>query len=108
MKDIVLDNHTDIIQSNINIKPIEESINPNIYKDIINSAETSLVNSLIDSNLALRPKLIINNYKQGTDITTELSKCEEFMISAAFITYSGIIPLRDIKNSRKVKANNNY
>lgn len=111
MKDIVLDNHTDIIQSNINIKPIEESINPNIYKDIINSAETSLVNSLIDSNLALRPKLIINNYKQGTkvlaDITTELSKCEEFMISVAFITYSGIIPLLEtlrILNSKGIKG----
>ena len=69
----------------------------NIAKDILKANETGLINSLVDSNLALRPKLIINDYSKGSkvlsDIVSELMKCNEFMISVAFITSSGVTPL---------------
>ena len=41
------------------IKPKSIEVNP---QDIIMASQTSLVNSYIDSNLALKPKLILNNY----------------------------------------------
>lgn len=71
--------------------------NKDISKDILRATETGLINSFIDSNLALRPNLIINDYSSGTkvlsEIVTELMHCDEFMISVAFITSSGITPL---------------
>lgn len=52
---------------------------------------------MINSNLALRPKLIINDYSKGNkvlnEVISELKKCREFMISVAFITSSGLTPL---------------
>ncbi|MBB6713889.1 DEAD/DEAH box helicase [Clostridium gasigenes] len=84
--------------SMIDAKSIETTTNStNIIQGILKANETGLINSLIDSNLALRPKLIVNDYKKGSkvlnDIVSELMKCKEFMISVAFITYSGLIPL---------------
>lgn len=68
-----------------------------ITRDILKANETGLINSMIDSNLALRPKLIINDYNRGSkvlgNIVAELTKCDEFMISVAFITSSGLVPL---------------
>lgn len=49
------------------------------------------------SNLAYKPQFISNNYKSGrkvlATIEEELSACDEFSISVAFITLSGITPL---------------
>lgn len=88
-----------ILKSDINFKSIdthssEKSI---LAKDILKASETGLINNLVSSNLALRPKLIINDYNQGSKvlshISSELTKCNEFMISVAFITNSGVTPL---------------
>ncbi len=88
-----------IIESNINFKPIDTNYNDKytIANDILKANETGLIDVLVDSNLALRPKLLINDYSKGSkvlsDIAEELIKCNEFMISVAFITSSGVIPL---------------
>lgn len=79
------------------IEPKSIITSNNIGEEIIKSSETGLVNSIIDSNLALVPKLIINDYTKGEKVLTEiingLNKCKEFFISVAFITYSGLLPL---------------
>ena len=79
------------------IEPKSIITSNNIGEEIIKSTETGLVNSMIDSNLALIPKLIINDYSKGEKVLTEiingLNKCKEFFISVAFITYSGLLPL---------------
>lgn len=89
-----------ILEDKVSLSSIEpKSIitSNNIGEEIIKSSETGLVNSIIDSNLALVPKLIINDYTKGEKVLTEiingLNKCKEFFISVAFITYSGLLPL---------------
>ena len=59
--------------------------------------QTAYLDHTINSNLAYRPEFISNNYKLGkkvlVSIEEELQRCEEFFISVAFITKSGITPL---------------
>lgn len=59
--------------------------------------QTAFIDSTIPSNLAYKPQFISNNYKEGrkvlSSIENELSNCDEFSISVAFITLSGIEPL---------------
>ncbi len=87
------------LESIIDFKTIDASYDGkiNIAKDILKANETGLINNLIDSNLALRPKLILNDYNKGSkvlsDIVAELMSCNKFMISVAFITSSGVTPL---------------
>lgn len=81
----------------ITIKSIDTDDKSIIKNEILKASEAGLINSLIDSNLALTPKLIVNDYSKGskvlTEIISELTKCKEFFISVAFITSSGITPL---------------
>lgn len=50
-----------------------------------------------NTNLAYKPQFLTNDYRKGTkvlsSIENELLHCDEFMISVAFITRSGITPL---------------
>ncbi|MDD2968106.1 MAG: DEAD/DEAH box helicase [Lachnospiraceae bacterium] len=66
-------------------------------KELSDGLETAFINHTYNSNLAYRPEFISNNYKQGkkvvVSIEQELTDCEEFQISVAFITKSGITPL---------------
>ena len=82
--------------SSLNVKSIKEN-NLTLKEELLKASETGLINSRVDSNLALTPKLIINDYSKGSkvlnEIIYELNKCEEFFISVAFITNSGILPL---------------
>lgn len=59
--------------------------------------KTAFIDSTWNSNLAYRPEFISNDYTQGkkvlSSIEEELSRCDEFFISVAFITMSGITPL---------------
>lgn len=61
------------------------------------ACQTAYLDHTINSNLAYRPEFISNNYKLGkkvlVSIEEELQRCEEFCISVAFITESGITPL---------------
>ena len=65
--------------------------------------QTAYLDHTINSSLAYRPEFISNNYKLGkkvlVSIEEELQRCEEFCISVAFITKSGITPLlQTLKN----------
>lgn len=76
------------------------SIRNDRIKEIRDGLETAYVDSKWNSNLAYRPEFISNNYKQGkkvlASIEEELNNCDEFCISVAFITMSGITPLLQI------------
>ncbi len=59
--------------------------------------ETAFIDYNVTSNLAYKPQFISNNYKDGRKVLSaiedELLSCDEFCISVAFITMSGITPL---------------
>jgi len=59
--------------------------------------ETSFIDASVPSNLAYKPQFVSNNYKEGrkvlSTIEDELQNCDEFAISVAFITMSGVVPL---------------
>ena len=59
--------------------------------------QTACVDRNYNSNLAYRPQFVSNNYREGrkviSSIEDELLSCDEFCISVAFITMSGITPL---------------
>lgn len=69
-------------------------------KDIINAAKTALINKNYESTLNLKPSLIINNDDNQllSVIINELENCESFKFSSAFITLSGVQPLKEILN----------
>ena len=66
-------------------------------EDLRKGLETAFVDRAYRSNLAVRPEFISNDYKKGrkvlSSIEYELNHCDEFCISVAFITTSGIQPL---------------
>ena len=59
--------------------------------------QTAFIDAGTTSNLAYKPQFISNNYKNGrkvlASIEEELAACDEFAISVAFITMSGITPI---------------
>ncbi len=61
------------------------------------SFETALVDKKIQSDQKYRPQFLTNNKATNTKVLSyleqELSSCDEFLISVAFITMSGIAPL---------------
>lgn len=67
------------------------------YEELENGLQTAFINHAVNSNLAYRPEFISNDYKQGKKVLAsleyELNQCDEFCISVAFITQSGIQPL---------------
>lgn len=68
-----------------------------IITEIQQGLHTAFIDAEITSNLAYKPQFISNNYKHGrkvlASIEEELAKCDEFSISVAFITMSGITPM---------------
>jgi superfamily II DNA or RNA helicase/HKD family nuclease len=111
MKNFTELNTKNILESSIQIKSIDTTNFDDKYKianDILKANETGFINCMINSNLALRPKLLINDYSKGSkvlsDIISELAKCNEFMISVAFITSSGITPLLETLKILKNKG----
>ncbi|MDE7446434.1 MAG: DEAD/DEAH box helicase [Lachnospiraceae bacterium] len=70
-------------------------------KTLMHQIEEGMSTAFIDmtrtSNLAYKPQFVSNNYKEGrkvlSSIEDELLSCDEFFISVAFITMSGITPL---------------
>ena len=69
----------------------------NTILQIKDGLETAFINKNHVSNLAYKPQMISNNYKEGKKVLCtleeELLSCDEFSISVAFITLSGITPL---------------
>lgn len=74
-----------------------EGYKENSINELKNGFQTAYIDSNFNSNLAYRPEFISNDYKQGkkvlSTIEQELLDCDEFCISVAFITLSGITPL---------------
>lgn len=67
------------------------------YNELRAGFETAYIDGSVASSLAYRPQVVSNNYKEGkkvlSSIEDELLKCNQFQISVAFITMSGITPL---------------
>lgn len=72
-------------------------VNTRIINEIEYGARAAFVDGSFTSNLAYKPQFISNNHREGrkvlSSIEEELLSCEEFQISVAFITMSGITPL---------------
>ncbi|HWT76611.1 MAG TPA: DEAD/DEAH box helicase [Mobilitalea sp.] len=66
-------------------------------EQMVKGFETAFIDQDITSNLAYKPLFVSNNYKEGrkvlSSIEDELLKCDQFYISVAFITMSGLTPL---------------
>jgi len=77
-------------------------------KELQTGFETAFINRQINSNLAYRPEFISNDSGQGkrviSSIEQELSNCDEFFISVAFITLGGITPLLQILKELEKKG----
>ncbi|WP_294154815.1 DEAD/DEAH box helicase [uncultured Clostridium sp.] len=91
----------------LNPKSIAQNDKKYIKTEIIKAANKGLINSQENSNLALLPKLLVNDYSKGNkvlnELISELNKCNEFYISVAFITSSGIVPLIETLKSLEKK-----
>lgn len=65
--------------------------------ELRNGFETAYIDGSVASSLAYRPQFISNNHKEGkkvlASVEDELLACDQFQISVAFITMSGITPL---------------
>ncbi len=72
-------------------------MNYNAIDELDCGLRTAFLDASVTSNLAYKPQFVSNNYKEGrkvlTSIESELLACEEFSISVAFVTMSGITPL---------------
>ncbi|NLN84316.1 MAG: hypothetical protein GX138_08230, partial [Firmicutes bacterium] len=80
------------------------------------SLAAGLGTGFIDCNLAsleqYHPKLVVNDHKRGikvlSSILQELRQCEEFFLSVAFITNSGVASiintLQELDDGKKVKG----
>lgn len=68
---------------------------------------TAFIDRNINSNLAYQPEFVSNDYHQGkkvqSTIEQELKNCDEFCISVAFITESGIAPFLMILKELETK-----
>lgn len=69
-------------------------------KLIMEGAKSAFIDGNIESDLTYKPQLLFNDYSEGKkilcSITQELDRCDEFIMSVAFITEGGITPLLQI------------
>ena len=74
--------------------------------EILEGARTAFIDETLDSNMDFRPKLLYNDRdtKVINSIKDELKSCDEFFISAAFITMGGITPL--LEELKTLEKNN--
>lgn len=66
-------------------------------QQLTDGVATAFVDKSFPSCLTYRPQFVSNNYKDGrkvlSSIEHELNNCDEFIISVAFVTMSGLTPL---------------
>ena len=69
----------------------------NQYKDLTQSLQTGFIDHLINSKNEYRPQLLVNDKREGikflSSLVGELNNCDQFWISVAFVTSSGIAAL---------------
>lgn len=79
-----------------------------IRAELLEGLQTAFMDSALDSNLAYRPEFLSNNHEKGrkvlVSVEQELISCDEFKISVAFITKSGITPLLQILKELEQKG----
>ena len=67
--------------------------------DLFESLKTGFVDKVVQSNREYRPQLLVNDKGNGrkvlTTIERELRTCDEFWLSVAFITTSGLATLKN-------------
>lgn len=77
------------------------------YNELRSGFETAYIDGTAASSLAFRPQFVFNNSNKGkkvlSSIEEELLKCDQFQISAAFITMSGITPLLQTYRTKEVR-----
>jgi len=68
-----------------------------LLDSLIESLKTGFIDHQIKSNNQLIPQVLVNNYHEGkkvlTTIKKELLNCDEFWLSVAFVTTSGVAVL---------------
>ena len=68
-----------------------------MIREMKTAFETAFIDYTVSSSLAYKPRFVSNDYKHGKKVIAsledELRFCNEFTISVAFITESGIAPL---------------
>lgn len=88
----------------------EKLIQVDDISELRKGAETAFIDLRSDSNLAYKPEFIVNSYQEGQKVLSvierELSSCDSFAISVAFITRSGITPLLQILKELEQKGVN--
>lgn len=77
-------------------------------RELMEGFQTAAINALYQSNLAYRPEFLSNNHTAGrkvlVSIEQEFAACNQFKISVAFITKSGITPLLQILKELEQKG----
>jgi len=80
----------------------------NFQNEIMAGLQTAFLNQTVNSNLSYRPEFLSNDPTKGkkvlVSIEQELAACDEFRISVAFITKSGITPLLQILKDLETKG----
>lgn len=83
-----------------------EQINYN--RELLDGFQTAAIDATYKSNLAYRPEFLSNNPAMGrkvlVSIEEELAACDQFKISVAFITLSGITPLLQVLKELEEKG----
>ena len=76
--------------------------------EIKRGAHAAFIDSDYSASFSYRPEFLSNDHRQGkkvlTSIEAELSCCDEFCISVAFITMSGITPLLQVLSELEEKG----
>ena len=74
--------------------------------EILNGAKTAFIDQHSNSSLDFRPRLIYNDSRNKVvnSIIDELRGCDEFIMSSAFITESGLMYL--LEDFRRLEQNN--
>ncbi len=72
-------------------------MNEAVSKNILDGNVASFIDGSSKADPRFKPHLLTNDYKEGRKvlctISDELSRCDEFIISVAFITMGGLTPL---------------
>lgn len=78
------------------------------YKDLIESLQTGFIDGSYHSKNELIPQLLVNNKIEGvkflTTVQRELQGCDEFWLSVAFVTTSGLAALMNTLIDLKVQG----
>lgn len=75
----------------------DQTKSASVIKALQSGFATAFVDKEAKSNMVFRPQFLSNDYKNGRKVLStledELGTCDEFCMSVAFITMSGIAPL---------------